>query len=61
MPAETSIPLRCSEASGCPVMLAKQAFTNQDGSTGVLHLASSDLLISYPIFTPPPAILAKNR
>ena len=30
-----------------PLVLAKQAFTNQDGSTGVLYLASSDLLLDY--------------
>jgi IS4 transposase len=28
-----------------PVVLAKQVFTNKDGSTGVLYLASSDLLL----------------
>jgi len=30
-----------------PVVLAKQVFTNKDGSTGVLYLASSDLLLDY--------------
>lgn len=30
-----------------PVVLARQVFTNKDGSTGVLYLASSDLLIDY--------------
>jgi len=30
-----------------PVVLAKPVFTNQDGSTGVLYLASSDLLLDY--------------
>lgn len=30
-----------------PVMLARQVFTNKDGSTGVLYLASSDLGITY--------------
>ena len=30
-----------------PVMLARQVFTNKDGSTGVLYLASSDLLLDY--------------
>lgn len=30
-----------------PVVLARQVFTNKDGSTGVLHLASSDLLLDY--------------
>lgn len=34
-----------------PVMLAKQVFTNQDGSTGVLYLASSDLLLTYDRIT----------
>lgn len=34
-----------------PVMLAKQAFTNKDGSTGVLYLASSDLLLTYDRIT----------
>jgi IS4 transposase len=28
-------------------MLAKQVFTNKDGSIGVLYLASSDLLLDY--------------
>jgi DDE superfamily endonuclease len=30
-----------------PVVLAKQVFTNKDGSTGVLYPASSDLLLDY--------------
>ena len=30
-----------------PVMLARQVFTNKDGSIGVLYLATSDLLIDY--------------
>jgi len=30
-----------------PVVLARQVFTNKDGSTGVLYLASSDLLLDY--------------
>ena len=30
-----------------PVVLAKQVFTNKDGSTGVLYLASSDRLLDY--------------
>lgn len=30
-----------------PVVLAKQVFTNKDGNTGVLYLASSDLLLDY--------------
>jgi len=30
-----------------PVVLAKQVFTNKDGSTGVLYLASSDILLDY--------------
>lgn len=34
-----------------PVMLAKQVFTNQDGSTGVPYLASSDLLLTYDRIT----------
>ena len=34
-----------------PVMLAKQVFTNKDGSTGVLYLASSDLLLTYDRIT----------
>ncbi len=29
------------------MVLAKQVFTNKDGSTGVLYLASSDLLLDY--------------
>ena len=34
-----------------PVMLAKQVFTNKDGSIGVLYLASSDLQITYDRIT----------
>jgi hypothetical protein len=34
-----------------PVVLARQVFTNKDGSTGVLHLASSDLLLDYDRIT----------
>ena len=30
-----------------PVVLAKQVFTNKDGSIGVLYLATSDLLLDY--------------
>jgi len=30
-----------------PVLLTRQVFTNKDGSTGVLYLASSDLLLDY--------------
>ncbi len=30
-----------------PVLLAKQIFTNKDGSTGVLYLVSSDIKLSY--------------
>jgi hypothetical protein len=30
-----------------PVVLARQVFTNKDGSIGVLYLASSDLLLDY--------------
>lgn len=30
-----------------PVLLAKQLFTNKDGSTGVLYLVSSDIKLSY--------------
>jgi hypothetical protein len=30
-----------------PVLLARQVFTNKDGSIGVLHLATSDLLLDY--------------
>jgi hypothetical protein len=30
-----------------PVLLARQVFTNKDGSTGVLYLVSSDLLLDY--------------
>lgn len=34
-----------------PVMLAKQVFTNKDGSWGVLYLATSDLQLSYDRIT----------
>lgn len=34
-----------------PVVLARQVFTNKDGSTGVLYLASSDLLLDYDHIT----------
>jgi hypothetical protein len=34
-----------------PVILAKQVFTNKDGSTGVLYLVSSDLLLTYSQLT----------
>ena len=34
-----------------PVMLAKQVFTNQDGSTGVLYLISTDTALSYTDIT----------
>jgi hypothetical protein len=34
-----------------PVVLAKQVFTNKDGSTGVLYLASSDLQLDYDRIT----------
>lgn len=34
-----------------PVLLAKQVFTNQDGSTGVLYLVTSDLLLDYDALT----------
>ena len=30
-----------------PVVLAKQVFTNKDGSIGILYLATSDLLLDY--------------
>lgn len=34
-----------------PVLLARQVLTNKDGSTGVLYLASSDLLLDYDRIT----------
>lgn len=34
-----------------PVIVAKQVFTNKDGSTGVLYLASSDLQLTYDRLT----------
>ena len=34
-----------------PVILAKQVFTNKDGSTGVLYRVSSDLLLTYDPLT----------
>lgn len=34
-----------------PVVLAKQVFTNKDGSIGVLYLATSDLLLDYDRIT----------
>lgn len=34
-----------------PVLIAKQVFTNQDGSTGVLYLATSDLTLDFDQLT----------
>jgi hypothetical protein len=34
------------EGSEFPVLLTKQVFTNEDGSTGVLYLISSDMTVS---------------
>ena len=34
-----------------PVLLAKQVFTNQDGSSGVLYLVSTDTALSYTAIT----------
>ena len=34
-----------------PVVLAKQVFTNKDGSIGILYLATSDLLLDYSRIT----------
>ena len=34
-----------------PVVLAKQVFTNKDGSIGILYLAASDLLLDYDRIT----------
>lgn len=34
-----------------PVLLARQVFTNKDGSTGVLYLVTSDLLLDYDRLT----------
>ena len=34
-----------------PVLLAKQVFTNKDGSIGVLYLVTSDLLLDYDRLT----------
>lgn len=34
-----------------PVVLAKQVFTNQDGSSGVLYLVSTDTALSYATIT----------
>lgn len=35
----------------CPVLLAKQIFTNKDGSVGVLYLVSSDTALTYEQLT----------
>lgn len=34
-----------------PVLLARQVFTNKDGSTGILHLVCSDLTLNWPQIT----------
>ena len=34
-----------------PILVAKQVFTNQDGSTGILYLASSDTSLTYDPLT----------
>ena len=34
-----------------PVVLARQVFTNKDGSIGILYLATSDLLLDYDRIT----------
>jgi len=34
-----------------PLVLAKQVFTNEDGSTGILYLVSSDTTLSYQRIT----------
>jgi DDE superfamily endonuclease len=39
------------EAVDFPVLLSKEVFTNKDGSTGVRHLVSSDLTLSYDRMT----------
>jgi hypothetical protein len=39
------------EAVDFPLLLVKQVFTNEDGSTAVLYLASSDLTLSYDQIT----------
>lgn len=37
--------------SATPVLLARQVFTNKDGSTGILHLVCSDLTCDYDDIT----------
>lgn len=39
------------EAVDFPVLLVKQVFTNEDGSTGVLYLVTSDLTLRYDQIT----------
>jgi hypothetical protein len=39
------------EGVDCPLLLAKQVFTNGDGSIGILYLVSSDTTLSFDDFT----------
>ena len=39
------------EAVDCPLLLIKQVFTNEDGSTGILYLVTSDLSLTYDAVT----------
>jgi hypothetical protein len=39
------------ESVDFPLLLVKQVFTNEDGSTGVLYLVTSDLTLSYDDLT----------